>query len=86
MELNKKVTSVIKNKNGTITVNTYDELKNNRINYNADILVLTLPPRLLLENINFKPSLPKNIQIDLLSKPTWMGAQAKIVVTFDKAF
>lgn len=86
IELNKKVTSVIKNKNGTITVNTYDELKNNRINYNADILVLTLPPRLLLENISFKPSLPENIQIDLLSKPTWMGAQAKIVVTFDKAF
>lgn len=86
IELNKKVVSVIKNKNNTFSLNIYDEIKEKYINYHADNLILTLPPRLLLENINFTPSLSKNIQIDLLNKPTWMGAQAKIVVTFDKAF
>ncbi|MEB8103793.1 flavin monoamine oxidase family protein [Staphylococcus xylosus] len=86
IELNKKVISVIKNNDATFSVNTYDEIKREHISYHADILILTLPPRLLLESISFTPSLPKSIQIDLLNKPTWMGAQAKIVVTFDKAF
>lgn len=86
IELNKKVGSVIKNNDANFSINTYDEIKNENKSYHADILILTLPPRLLLESVSFTPKLPKKLQIDLLNKPTWMGAQAKIVVTFNKAF
>ncbi|MEB8091946.1 FAD-dependent oxidoreductase [Mammaliicoccus lentus] len=56
------------------------------ISYLASKIVLCLPPRLLLENITFSPKLNQETYLDLLNKPTWMGAQAKIVLTYKTPF
>lgn len=86
IETGKKVTSVRHEDDHSISVNTYDETDGTEETYHADVIILTVPPRLLIENINFMPDLPEPLQVDLLNKPTWMGAQAKIVVTYETPF
>lgn len=49
-------------------------------------LVITLPPRLAAETIDFTPALGNKERRVLENAPTWMAAQAKIVATYDSAF
>ncbi len=52
----------------------------------ADYIISTLPPRLMLQDITFSPALAQNIQTHLSSLSTWMGHSAKCVITFEKNF
>lgn len=82
---NTKVKKITKNEN-SYAIESVDE-RNNKINtYKSNKVVLCLPPRLLIENIRFSPRLNEETYLDLLNKPTWMGAQAKIVLTFEYPF
>lgn len=86
IQLNTKLTSVSQKKDGSLTL-TVDNLEENTESViDADRIVLTLPPRLLLENVTFTPELPANVHMNLFNKPTWMGAQAKILVTYSEPF
>lgn len=49
-------------------------------------VALAIPPRLVAQNIEFEPSLPKDLTHQWHDVPTWMGGQAKAIVEFDKAF
>ena len=49
-------------------------------------VVLALPPRLVLENIQCDPALPDTVLDALAATPTWMAAQAKSVTTFASPF
>ncbi|ESS73721.1 amine oxidase [Methyloglobulus morosus KoM1] len=49
-------------------------------------VVLALPPRLVLEQVSFKPTLNENLQQALENTPTWMAAEAKALVAYPKAF
>lgn len=77
--LNAKVIS-IKSKNGIIEVNTMSE------SFDADFVVSTLPPNLLINTIEFIPSLPKELIQIAKNTHTWMGESIKICLTFDFPF
>ena len=49
-------------------------------------VVLAMPPRLVLENIQCDPALPDTVLDALAATPTWMAAQAKSVTTFASPF
>lgn len=60
-------------------------VQTNEKSYEADYVILTLPPRVCL-NIGFDPKLPKQLEDKLIQTPTWMGNSAKCVVEFESAF
>jgi len=86
IELHAKVKSISSKTNHPHSIEILNQYTNEIETIKADIIVSTLPPRLVVNSISFTPPLPETLQLDLLNKPTWMGAQAKIVVTYEKAF
>ncbi|WP_336878437.1 flavin monoamine oxidase family protein [Staphylococcus nepalensis] len=84
--LNHKVESIYQENQSSYSVVTLNQYSQTHETFHADIVVLTVPPRLVLNSIDFRPPLPQPLQMDLLNKPTWMGAQAKIVVTYQYPF
>lgn len=85
IELDTRVTEIRLNKNGAITVDA-DSTDGKEKNVSASAVILALPPRIVARHINFSPSLPANLIIDLLSKPTWMAGQAKVVAIYNRPF
>ena len=49
-------------------------------------VVLAVPPRLLAEHVRFEPGLDEATQDAMRASGTWMAAQAKVVITYDRAF
>ncbi|MCW8935854.1 MAG: FAD-dependent oxidoreductase [Gammaproteobacteria bacterium] len=56
------------------------------VHYTADKIILALPPRLILENIIFNPTMPEDITNAWKNIPTWMSGHCKIVFIYDKPF
>lgn len=54
--------------------------------YTADKIILALPPRLILQNITFKPDMPDDIKNTWKNIPTWMSGHCKIIFIYEKAF
>jgi monoamine oxidase len=52
----------------------------------AQQVVLALPPRLLVEHVQFSPALPVELVSSMRSTHTWMADQAKAVTTYPQAF
>jgi monoamine oxidase len=52
----------------------------------ARCVVLTIPPRLVLEQVRFEPELDAATQDAMRATGTWMAAQAKIVIEYDRAY
>ena len=48
-------------------------------------VVLALPPRLLEEHVHFEPELDRATREAMRATETWMAAQAKVVITYDRA-
>lgn len=48
--------------------------------------IFTLPPRLVAYHIEFSPSHPPELIVDIGKKPTWMAGQAKVVAVYDCPF
>ncbi|MFA5952185.1 MAG: FAD-dependent oxidoreductase [Hyphomicrobium sp.] len=49
-------------------------------------VVLALPPRLLEENVRFEPELDAPMRDALREARTWMAAQAKVVISYDRPY
>jgi len=51
-----------------------------------DEVIITLPPRLIIESLSFNPPLSSDVQTVLTNTPTWMGHSAKCVIEFESPF
>jgi monoamine oxidase len=85
VELDTRVTAIRIDKDGGITVEA-NSADGKRKEVTASHVILALPPRIVSSHIEFSPSLPPNLITDLVSKPTWMGGQAKVVAVYDRPF
>jgi monoamine oxidase len=56
------------------------------VEVSARHVVLALPPRLLDEHIRFEPELDFEMREAMRAAETWMAAQAKVVINYDRAF
>ena len=54
--------------------------------YQFDTLIITLPPRLMIESLSFDPPLLSETQTMCMNTPTWMGHSAKCVIEFETPF
>jgi monoamine oxidase len=54
--------------------------------YTFDEVIITLPPRLIIESLVFEPPLPSDAQGIFENIPTWMGHSAKCVIEFKSPF
>jgi monoamine oxidase len=54
--------------------------------FQADIVILCLPPQLIHSKIKFSPLLPENIVEILPTVQTWMAGAIKFVLEFEKPF
>ncbi len=62
------------------------EINTNKINYNADVVISTLPPYLLVKTISFSPALPDLFLQVANQTHTWMGDSIKVALRFEKPF
>ncbi|MBH0064134.1 flavin monoamine oxidase family protein [Psychrobacter sp. SZ93C1] len=56
------------------------------ITYQAQHILLALPPRLAVSNIVFEPALPQDLAIEWQETDTWMAPHAKYVAVYDSPF
>jgi len=55
-------------------------------NFKTDVVISTLPPKLLAETITFDPSLPDALIETALNTHTWMSESIKIGLSYSKPF
>lgn len=55
------------------------------VEFAARHVVLALPPRLLDEHVHFEPELDGAVRDAMRATETWMAAQAKVVISYDRA-
>ena len=85
IDLNTRVTEIQLDKYDDITVGA--ELADGKEKQvSASAVILALPPRIVAHHINFHPLLSSNLIADLISKPTWMAGQAKVVAIYNRPF
>ena len=73
-QLGDEITTLTTNKTGAVESIT------------SKTVVLALPPRVVAEELNFKPSLSDEIVASMNNIPTWMAGHAKVVAIYDEAF
>jgi monoamine oxidase len=56
------------------------------ITYQAQHVLLALPPRLAISNIVFEPALPHDLAMEWQETVTWMAPHAKYVAVYDSPF
>ena len=54
--------------------------------FEADVVISTLPPKLLVDSIAFSPALPDEFLSIASQTHTWMGESIKVAVRFDEPF
>lgn len=54
--------------------------------FTADVLVSTIPPKLLVEKLSFQPALPTTLLRKAHQTHTWMGESIKVAITYPRAF
>ncbi|WWC86539.1 uncharacterized protein L201_001416 [Kwoniella dendrophila CBS 6074] len=54
--------------------------------YQAEKVLLALPPRLVVRTIEFEPDLPEKLRLSWLNTNTWMASHAKYLAVYDKPF
>lgn len=65
---------------------TIDEEGGRSRTLTAGTVVLTVPPRLVIETIRFSPELPEDLMQVIEATPTWMGEAVKCVAVYDAPF
>ena len=78
LQLSTKVTELRCDNGVTVTTD--------RGEWNAQHVVLALPPAIALANISFSPGLPADLVNIGKSTPVWMGAVTKVVAIYDSPF
>lgn len=61
-------------------------LQSSKCTYEFDEIIITLPPRLALESLEFEPPLPSNMKQSFQAISTWMGHCIKCVIEFETPF
>lgn len=79
VHLNEKVLSLTESEEKIVVKTATDS-------YEADRVIVTLPPRLAAESIEYFPALPSALQTQLQNIPTWMGYSAKCVIEYKEPF
>jgi monoamine oxidase len=79
VHLNEKVTSLTESGEKIV-------VKTSANTYEADRVIVTLPPRLAAGSIAYAPALPSALQAQLQNIPTWMGYSAKCVIEYKEPF
>lgn len=74
------IVSSIKLKDEKVSVETDKET------FQFDKVVLTLPPKLILDTIDFEPQLPADLIETGLNTHTWMSESIKVALTYDRPF
>ncbi len=54
--------------------------------YEAEVVVSTLPPYLFSQTVETQPALPESLQRIAAQTHTWMGESIKVALTFEKPF
>lgn len=54
--------------------------------FKADVVISTLPPKLLVDSIDFSPSLPGELMDIATQTHTWMAESIKVALTFEEPF
>jgi monoamine oxidase len=54
--------------------------------YHARQVIVTLPPRLIAETLQFSPELPTNVTAAMQETQTWMGQAMKAVLVYKRPF
>ncbi|MGM1019834.1 MAG: flavin monoamine oxidase family protein [Bacillota bacterium] len=80
IRLHTRVTAILQEENGMFSL----EANGERIR--ASAIIITLPPRIVAQNVTFRPELPPALRANLINKPTWMAGQAKAVAIYDRPF
>ncbi|MGZ0041347.1 flavin monoamine oxidase family protein [Paenibacillus ottowii] len=80
LHLNTKVTSIQQENNNRVKVQT------NGGGFYASSVILALPPRIVEQDIRFKPEIPSDLKSNFTDKPTWMAGQAKVIAVYDSPF
>lgn len=57
-----------------------------QVKIHSRFVILAMPPRLVVQDIDFSPALSKKLEQQLLDLPTWMSNQAKVVIQYPQAF
>lgn len=60
-----------------------DSLRNS---YMSEVVISTVPPQILIENIQFKPSLPLQLSNLMPKVQTWMSGSIKFAVEYESPF
>ncbi len=71
---------------GLIDREDHIEVTTENGSFAAEKVILTLPPRLAAENINFHPQLEDDVQTAMRTTSTWMEDAIKFALTFKKPF
>lgn len=77
--LGRAVTAIRKESDGLEVQTTNERFK-------ADMVISTLPPKLLVDNITFVPSLPDELTGIASQTHTWMAESIKVALTFEEPF
>lgn len=77
--LDQTVTAIQKQKN-RLAVKTNNDF------FEADAVICTLPPKLLVDSVAFTPELPNNLQKVARQTHTWMAESIKVALTFEDPF
>lgn len=75
-----EVAQTIECQNDTVKVST------NSSEYIAEKVILAIPPRLIVQNIQFEPALPKELMEVSGNTHTWMEDSIKVALTFKTPF
>lgn len=79
IKVNHKVTSIRKD-NSMLVIDTPDG------SLNADFVISTIPPKLLVDMISITPSLPDQFYEIAGNTHTWMAESIKVALTFEQPF
>lgn len=62
------------------------EIQTESESFKADFAISTLPPKLLVESVNFSPALPDDLVHIASQTHTWMAESIKVALVFDEPF
>lgn len=82
IETGRRAMRIAGKEDGTLDV----EIEGGSVSINAGAVIVAMPPRLAARRIDFAPGLSEEIRRELMSKPTWMAGQAKVVAVYEDPF
>lgn len=83
VHLNTVINQISADKDGLTAEGTQDD---KTVFYDADTMVMTLPPALAVSSIKYHPRLPENVFLAMRHTHTWMAQAMKVFLVYDSPF